>query len=216
MLTKRLQSIYNLVDADSITLDVGCDHGLLSIFLRKNNKSKLSYVSDINQNALNQAISNISSHNVSKTIPILGDGTNVSCINDINTLIISGLGSDTIINILSRDISVLPNNIILCSNNNYFNIRKYLISINYFVSQETIVKDNNKYYVTIKFSKYKTNKNINLYLPNTEKNSLYFEYISYLYNQKKSIFDQIPNRLFIKKIKLYKLIKLYKKEVKKK
>ena len=58
-LSKRLESLALLVDKKDQLVDVGCDHGLLSIYLVQNNLCKKVIASDVNQNALNSAIKNI-------------------------------------------------------------------------------------------------------------------------------------------------------------
>ena len=211
MLTKRLESIYNLVDNNAITLDVGCDHGLLSISLAKNKIVKTAYVSDINKNALEMAKKNIIKYNIDNVFPYLGNGTAVECINKINTLIISGMGSENIISILNRDKNVLPKTIILCSNNKYDLLRRYLSNIGYYIHKEIIVKDRNKFYISIKFVKEPTNKKQNFYIPNCIKDDIFYEYINYSIKKKIQVLTSIPKRCILKRYKLKRLIKLYKK-----
>lgn len=213
-LSSRLESIYNLVDNNQITLDVGCDHGLLSIALVKNNKSDFAYACDINQNALNQAIKNIEKDKLNNITTILADGTNIDDINKITTLLISGLGSDTIINILNRDISILPKNIIICSNNNYYDIRKHMSSLGYIIDKEIISKDRNKFYIAIKFIKSTKLNSSNLYLPKTIKDELYIEYMNHLINSKTTLYNSIPKKYLKKRYKLKKIINIYKKSIK--
>lgn len=213
MLSNRLESIYNLVDDNQITLDVGCDHALLDIALIKNKKSNFAYVCDINQGALNQAIKNIESKKIKNIKPILADGTNIDEISTVTTLIISGLGSDTIISILDKDTSILPNTIILCSNNNYYDIRKYMINIGYCIEREIITKDRGKYYISMKFTKAITKNKINLYIPNTHKDKLFIEYINHIIENKTIIYNSIPIKYWRKKLKLKKIIKIYKRSI---
>ena len=51
-ISKRLLSIADFVSEDDELVDVGCDHGLLSIYLISNKKCKRVIASDINKNAL--------------------------------------------------------------------------------------------------------------------------------------------------------------------
>ena len=57
-LSKRLSIVASLIDSKRI-IDVGCDHALLDIYLAQENKDIKIIVSDINENALNNAKENI-------------------------------------------------------------------------------------------------------------------------------------------------------------
>ena len=63
-LSKRLRSLISFVSNEDSLVDVGCDHGYLSIYLKENNLCKSVICSDINNNALNSAISNIKRYNL--------------------------------------------------------------------------------------------------------------------------------------------------------
>ena len=58
MLSYRLKKIASLIDPNKVVIDVGCDHGLLDIYLTLYNKN-ICTASDINKNALSSAINNI-------------------------------------------------------------------------------------------------------------------------------------------------------------
>ena len=64
-LSPRLKLISDFVPLDSKVMDIGCDHGLLDIYLyqNKNKKVKKIIASDINSSALNNAIENIKANN---------------------------------------------------------------------------------------------------------------------------------------------------------
>ena len=50
-LSKRLRSLISFVSNEDSLVDVGCDHGYLSIYLKENNLCKSVICSDINNNA---------------------------------------------------------------------------------------------------------------------------------------------------------------------
>ena len=73
-LSKRLEAVATLVDIGTNVIDVGCDHAYLDIYLTLNNENKC-IATDINENALNMAKSNIKKYKLSKKIKtILTDG----------------------------------------------------------------------------------------------------------------------------------------------
>ena len=99
-LSNRLKAIVKFVDQKDSIVDVGCDHGYLSIYLVENKLVKKVIASDINQNALNSAINNIKKSNLDIET-VLSDGIKDVNLKGINTLVISGMGTSTILHILS-------------------------------------------------------------------------------------------------------------------
>ena len=55
-LSKRLETVASYVDDNAKLVDIGCDHGLLDIYLAQNRKNITIIASDINKNALDNAI----------------------------------------------------------------------------------------------------------------------------------------------------------------
>ena len=57
-ISARLKKIAEFIDDNSSIVDIGCDHGLLDIYLYQTKKNINIIASDVNQNALNNAIKN--------------------------------------------------------------------------------------------------------------------------------------------------------------
>lgn len=219
-LSKRLQAIADLVDKNSILLDVGCDHALLDIYLAQNKIIKKSIAADITVGALNQAIKNISLSNVKNIETRLGDGLDVLKDKDgVNTIVISGLGNQKITSILNDNKKKLDNinTLIIQSNTGYYEIRKEITNLGYYIENEKLVKENNIIYVIIKFKKGKRkyNKNDLLYGPilSKEKSDLYKELMKNDINKYRLIIKRLPNNKLIKKIGLYIKIRKIKKKI---
>ena len=193
-LSNRLLSLVKYFESNDIIADIGCDHAYLSIYLILNNLIKKSYISDINEGALNNGIKNIKKHHLEAQIKaILSDGIK-DIEKDVNTLIISGMGANTIIKILNDDKLKQIDKIIIQSNNDHDLIRKYLTNMNYYIFAEDIVKDNDKYYINIVFKK--GNKKYSFldlkYGPILRKNNK--EYFKNLYKKEKEIYMKIPKK----------------------
>ncbi len=188
-LSKRLQSLASFVDKEDILVDVGCDHGYLSIYLVKNELCKKAICSDINKNALQSAIENIKKNNVD-IATYLSDGIKNVPLDDVNALIISGMGTGTIIDILKDNNKIKKiEKIILQSNNNHEMLRRYMNSIGYYMLKETATFDKNKWYVSmlfIKDAKKNNEKELKYGYLNNE------EYKKYLLNNTKKILAKIP------------------------
>ena len=145
MISERLKTIASLVSQNDTVVDVGCDHGYLAIYLKKNNICKDVISSDINQNALNNAINNFKKYKLDiKTY--LSDGfSNIESYYD--TGVIAGVGAQTIMDIIKSEKT--PNKLILASNNDLYKLRCYLNKIGYKIREEKVVYDNKHYYIVM-------------------------------------------------------------------
>lgn len=157
-LSKRLEVVASFIDNnDKAMIDVGCDHGLLSIYLAKTYKDMKIIASDINNNALNNAKNNIEKNKLKDRIDIrLGSG--ISVINDsdnIDTIVVAGMGANTIIGFLKYSPNKLKNinKIVIQSNTDLYFLRKNMSNIGYYIEDEELVLDSDKIYTVIKFIK---------------------------------------------------------------
>lgn len=206
-LSKRLSVIASLVPENAVIADIGCDHALLDIYLSKKKIIKKSFAIDITKGALNQADKNIKLYNAKNIKTRLSDGFEKIDIKDnVDTVIMSGLGDAKIINILKEAEEKLNkvNNIIIQSNVGVSNIRVYLTCNGYYIDNEKLVKENNIIYTVISFKKgYKsyTKKEIEfgpVLLRN--KDELFNELIINRINKNNYIINKLPKNKFIKKM----------------
>ena len=155
-ISKRLKSIADFIDDNSNIVDIGCDHGLLDIYLYQNKKNINIVASDINKNALNNAIKNIKKEKLEKKIKtVLSNGLDNIDTTNIDTIIISGMGTHTIVGILYNNLSKLKNikTLIIQSNNDLDFLRYKLKKIGFIITKEQLVSDSNIIYTIIKFNK---------------------------------------------------------------
>lgn len=199
-LSLRLNSLVKYVNKEDVICDVGCDHAYLSIFLIKNELVKKAYISDINEKALLNGINNLKKYNLTDKIEAkVSDGIN-DIAPDVNTLVISGMGANTILKILNNEKIKQIKKIIIQANNDYDLLRNDIIKKGYYITKEDVVFENNKYYLNICFCKGKAkynNKEIK-YGPYIINDRASINYLETLLRVEKSIIKQIP----IKKIKL--------------
>ena len=207
-LSKRLQSVADLVDKESNVLaDIGCDHALLDIYLLQSSKIKKAYACDITKGALNQAKINIKKYNIKSIVTVLSDGfSNLKDEYNIDTVVISGMGSSKILEILCNKNNLNSiKTIIIQSNNNAKKVRKHLTKIGYFIEKDDIVKDHDLLYITTKYV-FNQNKNSNFEINNIRKkiikNPLYKEYINNIISKNNNIIRKLPAKQMLKKLKL--------------
>ncbi len=215
-LSKRLLSIANLVNDNSKVVDIGCDHGLVSIYLAINKQNISIIASDINQNALDNAIKNINKYHLEDKIKVcLSNG--LDNINDeIDTIIISGMGGHTIIDILTNNQEKLNtvNNIIIQSNNDIEYVRRKIVKLGYCISKEELILDKNIYYTVILFTKGKkkyTNKEYYFGPILLKENSkIFIEKNNKEYTKLVNIKNNIPKRKLLIRLKILKELHMYK------
>ncbi len=212
-ISERLRVISDLIPDNSFILDIGCDHALLDIYTVLNKSNVKAIASDINEGPLKFAKKNIEKYNVSDKVTIsLGDGLN-SYKDGVDTVIMSGLGSNTIVNILNngKDKISKLSKLIISSNNDYYFLRKSICDMGFYIASERIVYDNNKYYPIIVFEK--GNKRYNdydfKYGPVLLKNKdvCFINYLKYSRDKLLFIYNSIVNIDSLKKLSLEKEIK---------
>ena len=219
-ISPRLEAIATLVPINSNVIDIGCDHGLLDIYLYQKRISPKLIASDINDLALNNAKENIKRNHLEGIIETrLGNGLDsLNQEDNIDTIIISGMGANTIIGIIKNNTKKLSNisTIIIQSNTKNELIRKEIIKIGYQINEEQIVKDNNKIYIIIRFikaakkTKY-TSKELYFGPILLEKEPLLFkEYQKAELKKLLIIKKMIPKNKILERYKINKIIKLYK------
>ena len=194
-LSKRLEAVATLVDVGKRVIDVGCDHAYLDIYLTLNNDNEC-IATDINKNALESAISNIKKYDLEKKIKTkLTDGLKGIKIKQTDNIVICGMGTSTILDILNTN--ELSETLIISSNNNIDVLRKEVINKGYIIDSEIFLIDKKKPYVIIKFRKglKKYNHNDIMFGPILKHNT---QYRKYLINKNKEIMDKIS----ISKIKV--------------
>ena len=100
-MNKRLQLISEYIEDGKGIIDVGTDHGYLPIYLAENNYKGNIIASDINHDPLNKAINNAKASGAEQKIRfLLCDGLKDCPKEDIDTIVIAGMGGDMIVKIL--------------------------------------------------------------------------------------------------------------------
>lgn len=188
MIDERLKSLTKYVNRNNKIIDIGCDHALLDIYLVKNNIVNKVIVSDVSKNALMQGINNINKYNLSDEIYArYGSGLEVLNSNDdIDTVIISGMGSNTIIDILNNKYLNKINKLIIQSNKDYYLLRKEIIKIGFIIDKEEVIIVNNKLYINIVFIRgYKeySLEELKFGTRNMINRELYYDYLINKYNK---------------------------------
>ena len=102
-LSNRLQKCADMVTKNSKIADIGTDHAYLPIYLALNKKISFALACDLREGPLKIAQKNISSHNLSGIISTrISDGLENINENEVDEIIIAGMGGNMIVNILKN------------------------------------------------------------------------------------------------------------------
>ena len=190
MKSDRLSKVASFIDKDDKLIDVGCDHGYLGIYLKENNLVNDLLLTDINENALNNAINNINNKKLDiKTI--LTDGLENIDLSKYNAISISGMGTFNILKILdNKDLSNI-NKLIIQSNNDIDLLRSSLIKYGYYLKDEITIMENDIYYVICLFTKEEVELSKEEILFGLYKKDK-IPYYKHLLNKYNDIYNKIP------------------------
>lgn len=202
-LSLRLKAVSDLIEEGSKVIDIGCDHGLLDIYLTKNKKCNC-LATDISSTCLKKAQDNIKKYNLDIETKVTNglDGIDYE---NYDYVVITGMGFKTIKKILENK---YPNKLIIQSNNNIEELKYHLLK-KYKMIDERIVYENDFYYVILSFEKGKKRYRYADYVIGLNKDN--YEYINYLYNKYKSIYDKMPSKYILKRLSLYRKIRVLEK-----
>lgn len=146
-LSKRLLALYQMVEKGSVAADIGCDHAQLSIALVQNGICPHVYACDLRKLPLERAKAAIQEAGLAEQItPCLQNGIE-HLANEVSTVIIAGMGVDTILNILSAQPQhLLPGRqFIIQANQHVDRLRHWISEHHYTIEKEALVEEDHFY-----------------------------------------------------------------------
>ena len=154
MISKRLKAIAEFIEKDKVVYDVGSDHAYLPCFLVLNGITNKAYAVDNKIGPLNKAKENIKNNNLEgKVIPILSNGID-DIKNDVDIIVLSGLGFYTVKDILENKDLTKYSKIIVQVNKDTNLLRKWISDLNYSIIDEKVVYDDFYYEIVVFNSSY--------------------------------------------------------------
>lgn len=150
----RLNEIIKMVDETMNCADVGADHGFVSIALGTKFGNSLFYAIENKKGPFEILNRNVNDANLPNVKCFLSDGLN-SIDDKINTVIIAGMGGDTIISIVKKNIHKIKfiDNFIIDAHSNIGGVITFFNSIGYEIKKNKLIKEKNKQYWIILLSK---------------------------------------------------------------
>lgn len=194
MITPRLKTIIEHTKGKRIA-DIGTDHAYIPIFLIENNLADFVIASDIKEGPISIAKDNIREHNLQDKIETrLGAGLTVLKKGEADTIIIAGMGGILISEIIDNNIDIARScHLLLQPMNAQYELRKYLLSSGFKITNEDISIEGHKVYniMNVECGQQEPFENdIEYHIPKYLKTNKYF----------KNLYDK-KHREFIKVIK---------------
>lgn len=148
-LSKRLKEIVNLIDKNSKVADIGTDHGLVPNFLVENNISSYIVASDISEKSLEKTYELVDNKYIDSKIYLrVGNGLEVIEKNEVDTVILAGMGGILISKLIEKDFDKVENlkKLILQPMQNQYELREYLYKNGFIFNDQRIVYEEKKYF----------------------------------------------------------------------
>lgn len=155
-LSNRLSTIIAMADPCGTVADVGTDHGFVPIALVKHGRAQRAIAMDVRKGPLNRAQDHIKEQELTDRIETrLSDGLSAFCPGEADTVVIAGMGGELMIRILEQGRHVW-NSVkqwILSPQSDIDRMRHYLEDNGFWIEQETMLREDGKYYVIMKVSR---------------------------------------------------------------
>lgn len=194
MITPRLKCIIDHTRGKKIA-DIGTDHAYIPIYLIENNLAEYVIASDIKKGPIDIAKYNIEKHNLSDKIKTrLGEGLLILEKDEVDTVIIAGMGGQLISEIIDNSEETAREcSLVLQPMNAQYELRKYLIENNFKITDEDIITEGFKVYNVMNVQSGKQKKFSNDIEYHIPKHLIGHKYFKNLYDKK--------HREFLKVIK---------------
>lgn len=155
-LSDRVCHIVDLVPECDSMADVGCDHALISIYLREIGRVKKVIASDLREKPLENARENVEKKGLTTDFQFrLCDGLSAYKPHEVETILISGLGGILMKEVLDKGKEVVKSAtyLILEPQSDVYLVRKWLREEGFVIKEERFAREGIKYYPVIRAEK---------------------------------------------------------------
>ena len=173
-LTDRLLKIASLVSEGKKVADIGTDHGYIPVYLLNNNKIDFAILADVNKGPLENARKEVRHNKLEDKVDLrLGSGIEVLSENEVDEIIIAGMGGMLIAQLLDvkKSVAKSAQKLILQPMQAQGELRKYLYNNGFEILEEVLVKEDFRIYeiIVAKYNGVKTEVNDEIYYEVSDK-----------------------------------------------
>jgi tRNA (adenine22-N1)-methyltransferase len=152
VLSERLGTAAKYVRQDSAVADIGTDHGYIPVYLAQHNIARRIIAADLRKAPLAHARASAQEYGVADRIEfVLTNGLDGLQDKGLDTIIIAGMGGETIAGILDRAPWVRPGNLrlVLQPQSKLGELSNWLDNNRYAIIDETLVEDDGRIYAVL-------------------------------------------------------------------
>lgn len=156
-LSNRLQACADFVRQGTRLADIGCDHGYVPVYLLSNGRINSAIAADINEGPLSSCRQLVEKNNLQGKINcVLSNGLEKISENEIDDIIIAGMGGELIAEILGKCSYIQKKHLILNPMTHPEPVRRWLYDNGFEIQNDIIVSDGRHFYSV--FDAYYTGK----------------------------------------------------------
>lgn len=224
MLSSRLNAVYKMIEKCNCLADIGTDHGYIPIEAVKNKLTDKAIASDIKIGPIEVAKRNIEKYGFLNKIDLrVGPGLSTLSNKEADVVVIAGMGGNLIADIIKNDIDIAQNcKYLILQPVQYPEVLRHeLEKMNFYIFDENIVKEDDKFYHILKvrfgdINLYKSNAEYYIGKINIKNNSpILLEYINHKIEHFNKIINQLDSSLHTEKFNELKTLIYEFNEVKK-
>lgn len=155
-LPPRLMKMGDIMPYAKVVADIGSDHGLYSVWTIENTMANKVIAVDISEPSLKKTKDIAKSRGMQDAIECrVGDGLFPLGDNEVNGIVIAGLGEQSIIQIIEDNLEKARNAdwLLLQPTRGAGNLRSFLSNNGFSIKDEALAKDGDRFYQTILTSK---------------------------------------------------------------
>ena len=150
-LQPRLQLLADLVPQGARLADIGTDHGYLPVWLLQRKRIAGAIAADIGEEPLQHARRTAEEYGVDGIEFRLCDGLKDIDCKEADTVVVAGMGGETIVGILDRGLKQIPvgTQFFLQPMTKVSSLRRYLYENGFCVLNEKLIFENDKFFIVI-------------------------------------------------------------------
>ncbi len=152
ILLKRLQAVADMIIEQQKLADIGADHALLSLYLLENQLVPGVIIGELGDGPYQRSLQAVQSSPMQDLISVRqGDGLEVLDRGEVQTVVLAGMGGDTICGILGRDDEKARSfgRYVFQPMSKAGVLRRYLSTQGWPIIREQLIWENNKYFLVI-------------------------------------------------------------------
>lgn len=152
ILLKRLQAVADMIISNKKLADIGADHAYLSLYVIENNLAPAVVIGELGDGPYQRSRQAVQAGRLAQKISVRqGDGLEVLAEGEVSTVVLAGMGGDTIVEILSRDKQKARSfeRYVFQPMSKAGVLRQFLAEHGWPVIEEVLIWENEKYYQVI-------------------------------------------------------------------